>query len=103
AAPVQFSQASQQPPASFVQASPQPAPSLVQDNMNNQREKVASPKPLEIYCGPSSTYLPYMVSSPQDRPASTQFSPNYAMVENGHENGVMKVLPQSSYNGYYQL
>ncbi|PIO62099.1 hypothetical protein TELCIR_16359 [Teladorsagia circumcincta] len=92
--------------------------------MNNQREKIGSPQPLEIYCGPSSTYLPYMVSSPQDRPgetisnwvanapftarldtidinilASTQFSPNYTMVESGHDNGVVKVLPQSSYNG----
>ncbi|KAK6045641.1 hypothetical protein COOONC_16855 [Cooperia oncophora] len=67
--------------------------------MNNQREKGVSPQPLEIYCGPSSTYLPYMVSSPNERPASTQFSPNYTMVESGPENGVMKVLPQPSISG----
>ncbi|PIO59960.1 hypothetical protein TELCIR_18560 [Teladorsagia circumcincta] len=99
AAPAHLSQASPQPQSSFVKASSQPPSSFVQDNMNNQREKIGSPQPLEIYCGPSSTYLPYMVSSPQDRPASTQFSPNYTMVENGHENGVMKVLPQPSFNG----
>ncbi|PIO62098.1 hypothetical protein TELCIR_16358, partial [Teladorsagia circumcincta] len=71
AAPAHLSQASPQPQSSFVQASSQPPSSFVQDSMNNQREKIGSPQPLEIYCGPSSTYLPYMVSSPQDRPGET--------------------------------
>ncbi|KAK5972740.1 hypothetical protein GCK32_010555, partial [Trichostrongylus colubriformis] len=89
---------SKPPPVQVSQVPPQPPSSFVQDTMNNPREKAAASHPLEIYCGPSSTYVPYTVSSPNDRPMSTQFSPNYTMVESSHENAVMKVPPQPSFN-----
>ncbi|VDO26901.1 unnamed protein product [Haemonchus placei] len=54
------------------QMSLQSPPPSVQNKMNNYREKLVSPQPLEIYCGPSSTYVPYTVSSPHERSEAGQ-------------------------------
>nr|CDJ80841.1 unnamed protein product [Haemonchus contortus] len=86
-------------PIQESQMSLQSPPPSVQNKVNNYREKVVSPQPLEIYCGPSSTYVPYTVSSPHERSASTQLaSPSYTLIESGHDNGTMKVLPRPMFN-----
>ncbi|VDN19347.1 unnamed protein product [Cylicostephanus goldi] len=59
--------------------------------------------PLEVYCAPSSTYVPYQVTSPQDTTGSTQHhSPGYTIVDKT-PMGDVNVYMQSPNNGSQQL
>ncbi|WKY05228.1 hypothetical protein Q1695_005891 [Nippostrongylus brasiliensis] len=65
------------------------------DPMNSQMEKRTTPLPLEIYCPPSATYVPYTVTSPYEKRAS---SPGYSLIERGPSDDTIRILPQPTLN-----
>ncbi|KAL6740250.1 hypothetical protein Aduo_013623 [Ancylostoma duodenale] len=83
------------------QTSLQPQTSIVAEgNMNIYTGKPTSPLPLEVYCAPSATYVPYRVSTPHDTSGSTQhLSPGYTMVDKSQVDDLERMRLQTSPNG----
>ncbi|KAK6750085.1 hypothetical protein RB195_002212 [Necator americanus] len=72
--------------------------------MNIYTGKPTSPLPLEVYCAPSATYVPYRVTSPYDTSGSTQYiSPNYTMVDKAQMDETDRIRLQTSPNANGQL
>ncbi|CAJ0602080.1 unnamed protein product [Cylicocyclus nassatus] len=80
-------------------------PNVTSGGMNHYTTKPtpSASVPLEVYCAPSTTYVPYQVTSPNDTTGSTQHhSPGYTMVDKT-PTGDVNIYMHSPNNGGQQL